>query len=180
MALAYRYKDHSDDRGRVRMLEIPWDLIRGEAKDRGSYMVVLRLPRSRKVKIGSLKEHRFKEGYYVYVGSAKRENLLSSRINRHRRKFKEKPHWNIDHFRPLTQFRATLPIRTEDDLECMMADSLRDLTGQDTPKDFGSHGCRGKCRSHLFYFPHDPLNNPDFQRLVQYYRMESLVERCRG
>jgi sugar fermentation stimulation protein A len=39
---------------RVRMLETPWDVIESEAKDRGSYMVVLRLPRSRKVKIGSL------------------------------------------------------------------------------------------------------------------------------
>ena len=184
MAVALRREKERTEPTRVRPLKIPWKLIESEAKDRGSYMVVLKLPESRKIKIGSLKEHRFEEGFYVYVGSAKakkkdcspRIHILSSRIDRHRQQDKGNPHWHIDYLRPFAEFCAALPIRTKDDLECKIADSLRDLTGDETPDRFGSTDCR--CQSHLFYFPDDPLTNSDFKRVVQYYRFERLVDRA--
>jgi sugar fermentation stimulation protein A len=121
------------------------------------------------------------------VGSAKakkeevcslRTQILSKRIDRHRQQDKKNLHWHIDYLRPFAEFRAALPIRTEDDLECKIADCLRDLAGDDTPKGFGSSDCRNKCRSHLSYFPDDPLTNSDFLRLVEFYRFESLLDRA--
>ena len=44
---------------RVRELAIPWELIEREAHDSGCYIVIMRLTRDRKLKIGSLGMVRF-------------------------------------------------------------------------------------------------------------------------
>ena len=56
----------------VRELTIPWDMVKRESHDSGSYIVILRLEQDRRISIGSISDIKFRKGFYLYVGSAKR------------------------------------------------------------------------------------------------------------
>lgn len=170
VALAWK-NDLTLDLGQVRVLDILWDAVEKEAHDRGSYLVVLRLPQKRRVYIGSLGDLHLQKGFYIYVGSAMR--ALSARIERHRRT-RKKCFWHIDYLREQAEFHAAMPIRSKEDLECEIAASLHELTGFRIP-GFGSSDC--SCPSHLFYTPDDPLTSPHFHAFLQQYRMERVVDR---
>ncbi len=81
--------------GRTRVLPVLWEALEREAEDRGSYLILYRLPRKRLIEIGGLGKVTFKQGYYIYVGSAMKS--LSKRVERHRR-IRKKLHWHIDYF----------------------------------------------------------------------------------
>ncbi len=68
---------------KIEILKIPWDRIEKEAKDRGSYLLILSLKRRRKINVGKLGRVHFRKGFYTYVGSAMAN--LSKRMERHRR-----------------------------------------------------------------------------------------------
>ncbi len=59
-----------------------------------TYILQIYLDRDRNIRIGKLGEFLFPKGYYLYVGSAKRN--LRKRIKRHLRKEKKK-FWHIDY-----------------------------------------------------------------------------------
>ena len=108
---------------RVKRLEIPWELIQREAQDRGSYLLILKLNRSRNLEFGRKEKRQvFPAGYYVYVGSAMKN--LTQRLERHRRLRKNK-FWHIDYLREASEFIAALPIRSSEDLECQIAERMR-------------------------------------------------------
>jgi sugar fermentation stimulation protein A len=154
----------------VRELEIPWDLVERECHDRGSYIIVLRLARDRKIAVGGLGEIKFRKGYYLYAGSAMKD--LSQRSARHRRLTKKK-HWHIDHLREHSSFIAAVPIRTSRDIECVLARELGAIAGWQVPA-FGSSDC--SCATHLFGMHGDPLHTRAFiDRLLQ-FRMGGLEE----
>jgi sugar fermentation stimulation protein A len=155
-------------RPRVRMLKIPWGLIRREAQDRGSYLIVLRLEEKAEVEVGKLGKVSFPEGYYLYVGSARRD--LSRRIERHRRLRKTK-FWHIDYLRERAEFRAAVPIRASDDLECKIAESLSGFAAWSVP-GFGCSDC--DCESHLFGMREDPLRSEEFISRLLYFRLDRL------
>lgn len=153
---------------RVRDLIIPWDLIRNEADDRGSYIVILRLKKDEKISVGNLGDIRFKKGYYLYAGSAKRN--LSQRIARHQRK-RKKLFWHIDYLRQYADHCASLPVRAGADLECEIADALDEISQWNIP-GFGSSDCG--CNSHLFGMRDDPALSPQFIKLLLDFRMNRL------
>jgi len=98
--------------------------------------------------VGALGNVHFREGSYVYVGSAQRN--LEKRVQRHLRKEK-KLFWHIDYF--LSNERARIEkvfFRQGDKLaECA---SAQELGRQGEPvAGFGCSDCR--CQSHLFWFP---------------------------
>ncbi len=154
----------------ARNLTIPWDLVDRESHDRGCYIIVLHLPRDRKISVGGLGEVKFRKGYYLYVGSARKD--LSKRIERHRRLTK-KQHWHIDCLRGQAEFAAAIPIRTSADLECRVADSLGTIADWTVP-GFGSSDC--SCKTHLFGMEQDPVHQPEFSKVLLYYRMGMLEE----
>jgi sugar fermentation stimulation protein A len=166
-------EDLSINPAETRVVDVLWEAVEKEAYDRGSYLVIFRLPRRRLVRVGELGNIHFREGYYIYVGSARRG--LSARIQRHRR-LRKKVFWHVDYLSALAEFRAALPVRSSEDLECEMAASLQDLSEWWVP-GFGSSDCG--CPSHLFWTSHDPLATSKFHALLQYYRMERLVDRHR-
>ena len=155
---------------KVRTLPIPWDLVEMEAKDRGSYILVLKLPARRTIKVGSLGKIRFEAGYYLYVGSAQKN--LTRRLERHRRERKNL-FWHIDYLRAETELHCALPIRTADDLECEMASVLGKLAEWEI-RSFGSSDC--SCSSHLFGMSEDPLRPPEFIALLQYFRIDRFFQ----
>jgi sugar fermentation stimulation protein A len=154
----------------VRNLIIPWDLVERESHDRGSYIIVLKLARNRKLPIGGLGEVRFRKGYYLYAGSAMKD--LSQRIARHRRLIKKK-HWHIDYLREQADFIAAIPIRTSRNLECSLARELGTIADWQVP-DFGSSDC--SCATHLFGMDEDPLHTRPFIDRLLHFRMGWLEE----
>jgi sugar fermentation stimulation protein A len=153
---------------KVRPLEIPWDLLRKEVEDRGSYILVLRLPAARKLNIGKLGRIEFKPGYYLYAGSAQRN--LTRRLERHKRE-RKKFFWHIDYLRAHAEVHLALPIRASDPLECELADALKKISGWEVP-GFGCSDC--SCSSHLYGMRKDPIHMPEFISLLQYFRMDRL------
>ncbi len=69
------------------------------------YAVILHKELGEEISVGSLGDYYFDEGYYVYVGSAKK-NILS-RIKRHMDLEKNK-YWHIDYLRGKTSFGGCL------------------------------------------------------------------------
>jgi sugar fermentation stimulation protein A len=153
----------------VRELSVPWELLAREARDQGSYLVVLRLPRDRILSVGSLDKVVFRAGYYVYVGSAKKN--LTRRIERHRR-LRKNLFWHIDYLREAANWVAALPIRTAEDLECALAGAV-EKTAQWSVPGFGASAC--SCSSHLFGMENDPLQSEDFLDLVERFRIRRLL-----
>jgi len=157
--------------GRTKVLPVLWQALEREAEDRGSYLIIYHLPRKRLVEIGGLGKVTLKPGYYIYVGSAMRN--LSQRVERHRR-IRKKLHWHIDFFRGLAEYQAGLPVRSEDDLECELASAMIGVSEWSVP-GFGCSDC--SCPSHLFGFSVDPMSTRKFHDVLQYFRMDRLLEK---
>jgi len=150
----------------VNVLNIPWDAIEEEAKDRGSYLLILNLKRDRKIDVGKLGKVLFRKGFYIYVGSAMAN--LSKRMERHRH-LRKRHHWHIDELRAVTQFHSVLPIRSSERIECQVAKAMSEIAEWSVPR-FGSTDC--SCDSHLFGMSADPLHSGNFHKLLQYFRMD--------
>ena len=155
---------------KVRRLPIPWEVVEREGRDGGSYLLILELRRRRRVGVGRLGEVTFGKGFYIYVGSARKN--LRKRIERHRR-LRKRLFWHVDFLRKEALFHAALPIQTGDDLECDLARDLAGFAEWSIPR-FGSSDCA--CESHLFAMREDPLRSPRFHEFLQYWRMERLAE----
>ncbi len=167
-ALSVSWSDKLVPSPGVRQLEIPWGLVEGEARDRGSYMVILRVESDLGLSLGGLGGVLFREGFYIYVGSAMKG--LDSRIGRHRRR-RKRPRWHIDYLRGQADFHAALPLRASAPLECDVAGALERISGWSV-RGFGVSDCR--CRSHLFGMKDDPLRSAAFMRVLQHFRMDRL------
>jgi sugar fermentation stimulation protein A len=155
----------------AKLLRIPWQILEKELQDRGSYLLILRLPADTDVRIGRLGLVRLRSGFYVYVGSARKN--LSRRIERHRR-LRKKFFWHIDSLRAVSEFLVALPVRSEDDLECDLAGAVGGMADWSQP-GFGSSDCH--CPSHLFGFDNHPLNVGSFHALLRYFRMERFIDK---
>jgi len=153
-----------------RQLIYPGYILERENHDSGSYMVVLQVPEEKNAYIGALGTITFVPGYYVYVGSAKRN--LAARLARHRR-VRKKMHWHLDYLRPITIVTATIPIRTADDLEHRLSHRLEDIAERHIDH-FGCTDCG--CPSHLFYFTADPVHCKAFIEMLEDFRMNRLEQ----
>jgi sugar fermentation stimulation protein A len=164
-------KDLSLDTSKTKILRIPWKYLQKEVKDRGSYLLHLKLAKRTAIKAGRLPESVFPAGYYVYVGSAM--SGLSSRLARHCRKSK-RIHWHIDHLTAEASHVVPLPIRSSKRQECEIAGGLSS-TLEPFQKGFGASDC--ECATHLFFSPTNPLEREDFHQLLQNFRMRAPSDR---
>jgi sugar fermentation stimulation protein A len=154
----------------VRLLQIPWSYIEEEAKDRGSYLLILELKRKRNIRVGKLGRVSFRKGFYIYVGSAMTN--LSKRMERHRH-LRKQHHWHIDELRAVAEFHSVLAIRSSVRLECKIAKAFSDISEWEIP-GFGCTDCT--CETHLFGFENSPLQSGQFQKLLQFFRMDRYHE----
>ena len=154
---------------KVKVLDIPWDTLEREARDRGSYLLILNLKRDRKVGVGKLGRVHFKKGFYVYVGSAMAN--LSKRMERHRH-LRKRRHWHIDELRAIAEFHSVLAVRSSDRTECKVAEAMSAIAEWSVSR-FGSTDC--SCKTHLFGMAGDPIQSEDFQKLLQYFRMDRSI-----
>jgi sugar fermentation stimulation protein A len=149
-------------------LEIPWHIVESEAKDSGSYILILHLTKDASIEVGKLGVLSFQKGYYLYVGSAKRN--LKKRMARHMRRRKNL-FWHIDYLREAADHCIPIPVRSSTPLECLIAKRLSKIVDWSVPK-FGSSDCR--CDTHLFGMQADPLENPRFIEMIQHFRIDRL------
>jgi sugar fermentation stimulation protein A len=154
----------------VRELTIPWEMIEAKVRDSGCYIVILHLERDTEITIGELGNISFREGYYLYAGSAKK--ALTKRLERHQRSRKNL-FWHIDYLREKASFYKGLPIRTSEDIECALAAGLQKIANWSIP-GFGCSDC--SCKSHLFGMDEDPVKSPRFIEMLYNYRIKSLEE----
>ncbi|MCX8030686.1 MAG: DNA/RNA nuclease SfsA [Thermodesulfovibrionales bacterium] len=152
----------------IKELNIPFLFLKRVLKDKGVYILIAKLNRAESIIIGQKGIFHFKAGYYIYVGSAKRG--LFQRISRHKKKNKKK-HWHIDYFLDKAKIIEDIPIITEKDLECQLAQKCEGIS-DDTVDKFGCSDC--KCNSHLFYFKENPMFNKHFIALISYFRIDIL------
>ncbi len=111
---------------------------------RGSYILLINLPKEQIITVGSLKAIYFPRGYYAYVGSAM--GGFKSRLSYHL-KSNKRPHWHIDYLLQKAAITDIILCESEDRIECAMAQALK---GQfDSISGFGASDC--KCSSHLFF-----------------------------
>ncbi|MDN6640912.1 MAG: GIY-YIG nuclease family protein [Tetragenococcus sp.] len=104
------------------------------------------------VQIGKLGCFSFEKGYYVYVGSAKRN--IRSRISRHIQ-IEKKQHWHLDYLRPYLEIQEVQTYPGAEG-ECQLFARLRKQNEGSIPaKGFGSSDCQ--CVSHLFYTATNPF-----------------------
>ncbi len=149
----------------MKLLEIPWDHVAREARDRGSYLLILRLKRGRTLAVGALGTQHFPAGYYVYAGSAMKD--LSARMNRHLRK-RKRQRWHIDYLRDAADEVMALPIRSAVRQETGLVAALAAILAPG-PEGFGASD--SPCATHLFRSAGHPLRDPAFHRVLEQFRM---------
>ena len=155
-------------------IAVPWDLLEGEVKDEGAYITIFEFDKFNDIEAGSLGEIKLRPGFYAYVGSAARN--LTARVNRHSRR-KKAHHWHVDFMCDAAKAVVSLPVRTQDDIECVLASHLSTIASFSVD-GFGSSDCR--CRSHLFYFPTNPLKTSKFIDMLIYFRFDRLWDKIKA
>ena len=113
-------------------------------KEKGSYVLLLKLPEEQTINVGSLKAVPFPGGYYAYVGSAMAG--FKSRLNHHLNGSR-RPRWHIDYLLLMASISSIILFETRDRVECTIAHALSRQF--DSIPGFGSSDCR--CHSHLFF-----------------------------
>jgi len=111
---------------------------------KGIYFLIMRLDETTNKRVGALGDIEFKDGRYIYIGSA--QNSLERRVSRHFRSEKNK-HWHIDYLLEDLEIEEVLAFEGESKMECYSAKTLEEEFHK--IENFGSSDC--DCNSHLFY-----------------------------
>lgn len=119
---------------------------------KGIYTLIINLPKSTRIKIGKMGSFFFKEGTYLYIGSAlgQGSSSLEGRIRRHI-KIEKKAFWHIDYFLKSNLVRIThvMLATSTTDLECKIAKRIEKNLYVSIPVEkFGSSDC--SCLAHFF------------------------------
>jgi Uri superfamily endonuclease len=119
---------------------------------KGIYALIIKLPKSTRIKIGKMGSFLFKEGTYLYVGSAlgQGSSSLEGRIRRHI-KIKKKAFWHIDYFLQSNISRIThiMLATSTTNMECKIVKRIeKNLHASIPVEKFGSSDC--SCTTHFF------------------------------
>ena len=144
------------------------EIILPHVKPSGSYLLIYSNSSCRIADVGHLGGISFPEGFYIYVGSGKKN--LFKRIEYHRRNSVKK-HWHVDYIKNHFKLIMDIPIVTHRDIECILAEKIIELGGKGI-KGFGSSDCR--CNSHFFFFASNPLYSEDFWDMILEERLSIL------
>lgn len=152
----------------VRLIPSSREVLDREMGNAGDYMIVLQMEEDSTITVGSLGDIRFPKGYYVYVGSARKN--LDQRIAHHKA-LRKRRHWHMDYLRNACRFTGAIPIRTKEDLEHKLAETLSGIADWTIP-GFGCTDC--SCKSHLFGFHQNPMHLPAFVKIEENFEIDRL------
>ena len=129
--------------------------------EKGTYVLVMRLPGRSSLAIGGLGICEFNAGYYLYVGSALGPGGLRARLLRHARRDKRR-HWHIDYLLDAAELLEIWISVSDERRECHLAHASAALPGGSVPVSrFGASDCR--CQAHLVAFQ----QRPDLESLAE-------------
>ncbi|MEM2087413.1 MAG: GIY-YIG nuclease family protein [Thermoproteota archaeon] len=131
---------------------------------KGSYMLIILIERSIRLKPGSLPETKLPPGCYVYVGSAMGLGGFEKRVVRHLRKIK-KVRWHIDYLTILSEAKVRSVFYTPHCSEHHLVSFLSSLGFQKTVRGFGATDFP-RDFSHLLH------SNQGFEKTVSRIRLE--------
>lgn len=131
---------------------------------RGSYILLVHLPRSISIEVGGLGERFFRAGIYAYVGSAmgKGSSSIEGRLRRHFSKEKRR-FWHIDYLLDFCTILEAL-VFPGSRIECSIASFLSSRYEQ--VEGFGCSDC--SCRSHLFRIGESKDDLRELMKLLEY------------
>lgn len=126
---------------------------------KGTYTLIMFLPKETCLNVGKLGVRRFPRGYYAYTGFALGVGAsgLRGRVSRHLRKEKKK-FWHIDFLLAHDDITLTgvVAAQTSTKLECEMNRYIKENGEAEIPvPGFGASDCRQSCNSHLLRFNED-------------------------
>ncbi len=173
LAVKVGWNEQMEVSTRAQKVKVGLDLLDKELQDSGVYAIVLRLDSARRIKTGSLGEILYPEGYYIYVGTAKKG--LRKRINRHRAA-RKRLHWHIDYLRRHSSVLQGFAIRGPERSECELAEAIRRLSDWQI-EGFGSTDCN--CQGHLFAMADNPLQSKRFIDTILDFRVEGLLNKIK-
>lgn len=135
--------------------------------NKGIYLLLLRLPKNKRITPGRLPETTFPSGQYLYVGRSK--NSLRGRVRRHLRKQK-KTFWHIDYLLREAEIES-IWIKPECFDECFVTQEIhRFFTQSQYPvSTFGASDCR--CPGHLLYLGNRGVNTDSLENIMALERM---------
>jgi len=117
---------------------------------KGSYVLILKLSKTKYIRIGKLGKIKFLAGKYAYVGKANGKYLtIEKRVERYKRLNKEKRgkiRWHIDYFLVDKDVKIIKVLKSKKK-ECELAKSY--LKSKKAIKGFGCSDCN--CYSHFFH-----------------------------
>lgn len=149
----------------IKPVEIPESYPGGKLQDRGVYLLMLALKRSRTITLGKDGEIGLEEGHYLYVGPP--ANNLSGEMLRHRQRRKKKKE-PLDHLTAAADAVTTIPIITGENLGPGLTAALEKIAGPPVELIRSSGGKEGL---RLFHFSANPLHNRSFIELIQHFRI---------
>ena len=122
----------------------------------GTYALVFRAKRNKRLIIGKLGTLNLQPGYYVYVGSAFGPGGLKARIGHHQNN-SSRNHWHVDYLSECLPPYEVWYTCDRTRREHQWAQVLSKAAGTTIPlPGFGSSDC--DCRSHLYFFWTRPSN----------------------
>lgn len=129
----------------------------------GTYILLMRAPADREVRIGELGVLTLSDGWLTYVGSALGPGGLRARVGRHL-SGGGSLHWHVDYLLRDTSVAEVWWRRGKERCEEAWASALRGAPGASLPlRGFGASDCG--CPGHLIGFPDRP-SVEDFRRWV--------------
>jgi sugar fermentation stimulation protein A len=167
-AVSVEWEDDLSLGENVRELDIPWEILRRESHDSGSYILILHIHQDAVISVGGLGNVLFHHGYYLYVGSARTN--LKKRMERHLRRRKNF-FWHIDYLRDHAESCTAIPVRSQTKLEHELASAIGRIADWSIPR-FGASDC--SCDTHLFAMNDNPVHSPKFLEVLQYFRIDRL------
>ena len=129
-------------------------------REKGVYVLCLKLDKPFKGIIGSLGLIEIPSGYYVYVGSAQGAGGLQARISRHLRKSKKK-FWHIDYLLEKAKIvKIYYAITPSKKFEYLLARKMISKGFKVLVEGFGSSEYKFKNYSHLLYLGQNINSEP--------------------
>lgn len=111
----------------------------------GLYVLLVRVRRPRRLRVGKRGLRTFRSGWYCYVGRARR--ALEARLRRHARPRKRR-HWHIDGLTARAEVVGAWVLAAPAELECVLAGEL--ARRGELVAGFGASDCG--CGGHLVRF----------------------------
>jgi Uri superfamily endonuclease len=137
--------------------------------NKGTYILIIEMPKTRRIKAGKLPKSTFPKGTYLYIGRSR--SSLQARLKRHL-SHQKKIHWHIDFLLKRAHIME-IWIRENFFDECGTARRIRELFPSVLPAQngFGSSDCR--CPGHLLYSPGSIKELESLRQSIMFEKVKS-------